>query len=110
MAAEREGGRALNQGAGREVLMRKGCIVLVVIGLTLAGVAAGIAWHVLSLTNPVYHGKRIFTWADQAIRHDWWRAPRVRMRSLGGRRRFRRLTGFCSPHGNGTSDATPHNY
>jgi HEAT repeat protein len=49
-------------------MTRKGCIVTVVVLLVLiGGVVLGIHFLLQSVYNPHHHGKRLYTWTEQAI-------------------------------------------
>src|SRR5262249_52515422 len=48
--------------------MRKGCLVVAVAVAVLCGIAGGVALSFENKYNPVSHGKRLYAWADQAMR------------------------------------------
>jgi HEAT repeat protein len=48
--------------------MNRGCLIAAVAVALLCGVAGGISLYMWGYYNPVYHGKRLYDWADQARR------------------------------------------
>ena len=46
--------------------MKLGLLAVVAVLGVLCGVAGGIGLHFRNLYNPVYHGKRLYAWAEQA--------------------------------------------
>jgi hypothetical protein len=48
--------------------MKKGCaIAILVVPVVIPGAATTIYFAYQSLANPYYHGKRVYSWADQAM-------------------------------------------
>jgi hypothetical protein len=51
-----------------ESLMKKGCaIAFLVVAVVILGAATTIYFAYQSWANPYYHGKRVYSWADQAM-------------------------------------------
>ena len=60
--------------------MKKGCVLTLGIMLGLVAGAIGVVYfHFKNEFDPIYHGKRIYTWADQAI---WDDDPEARQEAV----------------------------
>jgi hypothetical protein len=47
--------------------VKKGCLIVAAAVAALFGTAGGIALYFWDQYHPVYHGKRLYAWADQAM-------------------------------------------
>lgn len=89
--------------------MKKGCLLLLGLALALGiGSVVIVVFHLLNKYNPVYHGKRVYAWQDQAI---WDEDPAAReqavqvlleaLHGMEGEPRTQLVMRFCHPRRHG---------
>jgi hypothetical protein len=89
--------------------MKKGCLLALALAAILGiGSIAAVAYSIWNQYNPSYHGKRVYTWADQAI---WDEDPAAReeavevlleaLPEMEGKHRIQLVMRFCHPHRHG---------
>jgi hypothetical protein len=91
-----------------QAIMRRSCIVLLIVLLALVIGAAGIVMHFLNKFNPSYEGKRVHAWAEQAVwskdsttRREAARVLVQALQDMKGEPRTQLVMQFCYPHRSG---------